>query len=603
MNITQLNRDELLGLLESIRSRDEAEEQRVRTSLAEKDRLLSNLELHQIELEVQNRELREAQRDLEESRNRYADLYDFAPVGYCSLDLDCVIRELNLTGASLLGCSRDELVGVPFLTAVHAADTNALARHFARCATAHDPVSDELKIFVRGQTREMQIISSRVFDWEGHSSGYRCVLHDISVRKAAEEERRRLLRWESRERSRLSLLDAAAHELFEAHDVESMVDALAFVARLAVPSLADFCVIYLADREELRGSCAVHRDEKEERELASRVRAVRLPLDDLTVSICRVVRDLRTTRFHASELPGVFEDSSGLGHPEWDESEVLVVPLRGRQHTLGVVCFGVSPGCALHEEHALALAKELATRCAFALENAMLVEDLQRAVQSRDALLAIVSHDLRSPLNAISLSARSMGTPHPDRERRGSKRHVDLILRSVQRMDQLIEDLLAAGNLETGQLGVCAELESLPHIVSDVCQLFGPSAQQKTLTLEHEVPEGLMVTVDRRRLVQVLSNLLGNAIKFSPHGATVRVAAQRQGTHVKVSVSDAGPGIPAHQRSRVFDRYWTGSPSKGGLGLGLYIARRLVEAQGGKLWLDNEDEPGCTFSFTLPGRT
>jgi signal transduction histidine kinase len=170
-------------------------------------------------------------------------------------------------------------------------------------------------------------------------------------------------------------------------------------------------------------------------------------------------------------------------------------------------------------------------------------------------------------------------------------------------MDQLIEDLLAAGNLETGQLGVCAELESLASIVSDVCQLFGPSAQQKALTLEPDVPEGVMVMVDRRRLVQVLSNLLGNAIKFSPQGATVRVAAQRQGSHVKVSVADAGPGIPAHQRSRVFDRYWTGSPSKGGLGLGLYIARRLVEAQGGRLWLDNEDEPGCTFSFTLPSPT
>ena len=108
MSLAHLNRDELLGLLETVLTRGEDEERRTRSNLAEKDRMLTELELHQVELEVQNGELRRAQRALEESRNRYADLYDFAPIGYYSLDESGVIRELNLTGAALLGRARDD---------------------------------------------------------------------------------------------------------------------------------------------------------------------------------------------------------------------------------------------------------------------------------------------------------------------------------------------------------------------------------------------------------------------------------------------------------------------------------------------------------------
>jgi PAS domain S-box-containing protein len=594
MNLTHLNREELLGILETVLLRGESEERITRKTLDDKDRLLSELEVHQVELEVQNRELREAQLALEESRNRYADLYDLAPIGYCSLDTGGVIREANLTAAKLLGRPRDELVGLS-LAIVTSLNADVLARHLAQSAACNDSVSAEFKLSVRGRALDIQLISARVFDWHGTLVGYRCVLNDISARNAVEEERRRLHRWENRERLRLSLLDAAAHELWQAADVAATIDALSFVARLMVPSLAEFCAIYLMDRENLKGSCAVHGDPEQERALAERVRAVGVHDSELSPRLAAVLRDCSMARLPGSDVPGITVCTAA------DSPLVLTIPLRGRQSTLGVMCFCVSHGGELEEEHGIALANELATRCALALENAMLLEDLQRAVRSRDALLAVVSHDLRSPLNAVALSARGMMPVSPGRERRRSRRQVDLILRSVQRMDQLIEDLLTAGNLENGELQITPADEKLADVVNDVCLLFEPSAQQKSIVTLQAVPADLTVFVDRRRLTQVLSNLVGNAIKFSPQGATVRVGATRGEHGLTVSVSDDGRGIPVHQRSRIFDRYWTGSPGKGGLGLGLYIARRLVEAQGGQLWLGaSESDRGATFCFTLP---
>jgi PAS domain S-box-containing protein len=229
------------------------------------------------------------------------------------------------------------------------------------------------------------------------------------------------------------------------------------------------------------------------------------------------------------------------------------------------------------------------------------INEQKRAIRTRDDILATVSHDLRNPLGNILLSAELL-------EEEGLEQDpglVDAIKRAANRMSTLIRDLLDITAVEGGELSLHRHPVQIGPLVAEAVSQQQQLARQKRVNL-CLVPSEVDVVVlcDQDRILQVFANLIGNALKFTPIGGTITVAHQIVGEEVTLTVADTGPGIPAAQQGRVFDRFWRDKESvNSGSGLGLAICRGIIEQHGGRIWVDGSVGPGATFVFTLPLRT
>jgi PAS domain S-box-containing protein len=237
-------------------------------------------------------------------------------------------------------------------------------------------------------------------------------------------------------------------------------------------------------------------------------------------------------------------------------------------------------------------------------ERERLLDETRSAVAARDRVLAVVSHDLRNPLNAIGLAAHPIARiPECDLPR--ARANAQRILNAARRMGAILSDLVDVSRIESGRLVLDAGDHDGVALVQEAVDMFAEIAASQQIALGTAVePLGAPVRCDRDRVLQVLSNLIGNALKFVTPPGDVEVGCARQGARGVFFVRDHGPGIRAEDLPRVFDRYWQGDGApmqkKQGLGLGLTICRELVDAQGGHIWAESELGRGAKFSFELP---
>jgi signal transduction histidine kinase len=216
-------------------------------------------------------------------------------------------------------------------------------------------------------------------------------------------------------------------------------------------------------------------------------------------------------------------------------------------------------------------------------------------------VLAIVSHDLRTPLNTISLGTSLLADASQPEESRTQV--LEIIKRAADRMERLIRDLQEVGRLQSGRtLRVEPRRIELSALLREACEALHIQSRAKEQEVACDLPEPpLFVRADPDRVCQVLGNLIGNAIKFTPRGGRIDLAAWREGRWVQVCVTDQGPGIPEADLPRVFEPYWQAeSTARLGAGIGLKIAKGLVEAHGGRIRVESKLGVGTTFSFTLP---
>ncbi|WP_235216680.1 PAS domain-containing sensor histidine kinase [Archangium violaceum] len=237
------------------------------------------------------------------------------------------------------------------------------------------------------------------------------------------------------------------------------------------------------------------------------------------------------------------------------------------------------------------------------LERERLLHEAQEAIRTRDDFLCVASHELKTPLTPLRLhlqrlqKKRASGQPLPPD-------FADKALVQVERLSGLISDMLDASQLEAGRLELEREPLPLQEVIHEALEAFRPASLQHPLEYEEQCTEALVIQGDRERLVQVLSHLLENARKYSPLKGPIRVTLTRNGAEAVVSVSDHGIGIPADQQAHLFERFFRARNAPisgfGGLGLGLYICRHLVERHGGRIWAESQNGLGTTFRFTLP---
>lgn len=748
MNFEQMSKEELVERLKRLGHSEVPEAQQ---------RLVNSLQVHEVELELQNRSLREMQRTLEESRARYAELFDAAPLAYFTFDEDGCVLEVNLAGAALVKAERSKLLGAPFISLVQLEEPSAFWAHLECCSQTRAQCVCELTLLGVDGKRSFEVVSTPVVDPSARVVAYRTAFTDITTHRharAAEERLRarleavddaalrvthalatphepteavlqtiteqatlltqadygalslgdrvivvppcpglegvlaiagelegrgqpaglpftdpplaslmgvpllfgeerlgrlyvankrdsagfspedqhslemlaervchaiqlaRLAEAQRRDRERLQLLSNTGRALASTLDPG---ETLAGAARLMVPTLADWALLHLCDGEHLRFACAAHRDPAKEEQLRQ-FHATFEPLvhgpAGLLAKVAGTVAPVLVAE-SAREHPVEGVDGLPLAHglQGLEVASCLGVPLLlGKRFVGTLFLHRGTPGRA-YDAHDLTLANELAFRVALALDHARLYQEAQAAVRSRDNVMAIVSHDLRNPLNAIALNLSLLTRPWAgDREggdRRKGRGQLESIKRSVQRVGRMVEDLLAASTIQAGHFSVRASPECPEVLLADLVQALEPMAAEQGITLEAAFPSSLPpVLCDRDRVLQVFGNLCGNALHVAPRGGFIRVSARLEegpstplgmNGFVCFRVSDTGPGMPTAQLASVFDRYWQAAPgSSSGVGLGLFIVKGIVEAHGGRVWAESPQGEGASFFFTLP---
>jgi signal transduction histidine kinase len=277
------------------------------------------------------------------------------------------------------------------------------------------------------------------------------------------------------------------------------------------------------------------------------------------------------------------------------------VPLVMRGQRLGALLLGSSTMSHVFGQRDLRLAEALADRAAVAIENARLYRASVYATQLRDQVLGVVAHDLRSPLSAILMQTAALKRQGQALERRSPK-PLELIHRAAMRMNRLIQDLLDVALMEGGQLTIERARLSAGGLIAEAVDMQRPLAAASSLECRVDVdPDVAAVWGDWNRLLQVFENLIGNAIKFTPPDGCITVGAVSRDHEVVFRVTDTGCGIAAENQSHVFDRFWQASRvGRLGAGLGLPITKGIVEAHGGRIWVESAVGSGSTFFFTIP---
>ncbi|HET9984732.1 MAG TPA: PAS domain S-box protein [Longimicrobiales bacterium] len=414
------------------------------------------------------------------------------------------------------------------------------------------------------------------------------VCRDISERKRLEEVQRFLA-----EASRTisgSLQDGAI---------------LRQIPALLVPRMADYCLIDLIDDAgEIRREVVFHRDPAKQELLEQ---SERYPPDrHRPVGIGRVLRTGEPEVVGEVTPAWLRAISQSEEHllllQEIGPRSVLIVPLRARGRIIGAITCAYTDSGRRYDEGDLAVAADLMERMALAIDNARLYQQVQQALRFRDEVLRVVAHDLRNPLHSIGLSAELLrdvmapGALPPTRPD-----PLQIIQRSVERANALIQDLLDVARMQAGKLTMAPQPTDARAMVDEAVHLQRAGAEQEGLTMELQVPDRLPpISADRGRMSQVFANVIGNAIKFTPAGGRVTVTAEPEDGVVRFTVADTGPGIPREGLPHLFEPFWQAAGAEEGAGLGLGIARGIVEAHGGHIWAESEEGAGTTIHFTVP---
>ena len=515
--------------------------------------------------------------------------------GIAALDADGRIEVVNATAARILGWAEEELVGRSF---------EELVRPHRRSGEPERAEDSPVAVLRHGRTAQGQDLwfhrkdgtelpvsyTSSAILRRGRIAGVVLTFQDFSAHVLAEEAER--------------FIASATEALTQSIEWERTLER---VARLAIPFLGDWCLVVLDDDRGLRAAAAAHVDPAIERAVGELLR--RYPIDrDAEHGVGRVVRTGTPELVPEIDLDA-FTADRGAGSEARSEilrrigtRSYMGVPLVAHGRTLGAIAFGISAGPRRYGERDLEVAHGLAARCALAIDNARLYRDSNEASRARDELLAVVSHDLRAPLAAVQLAAgvlaRRVGVEgSPD-----LMRVVDTVKRATARAARLVDDLVDSARLERGRLALQRSQYPAAALAREALAVAEPLAREHGVSLTLEAaPDSGAVDCDRHRVLQVLANLIGNALKVMPGGGAIRLGVRRERGEVVFEVADTGPGIAADDLPHVFDRYWrSAGASYEGSGLGLAIARGIVEAHGGEIRVRSAPGEGATFTFTLP---
>jgi len=455
-------------------------------------------------------------------------------------------------------------------------------------------------------------------DDNGEFLGYIGSCVDVTDRREAEQQKLEMAAEHAAfvavTESEKALRQSEARERFLAHVSQIMSahldyqTALRALVDLIVPALADLCFFdNAADDGSLGRRAWKHVDADREKWLAEKVAS-----GVIQSSSSESARRLR--QGEAELVPDVNEawiaaTATSPAHEEFLRElqlrSLMRIPIRDGEGLLGVLSLARINDGRPYTDADLNLAISIGGRLTATLRNARLYSELQQAVRMRDEVTSIVSHDLRNPVHTVRMASSMLLDIGDSMDSEAGRKNLTVIQRSALNMSRLLDDLLDVAKSEAGSFSIEATATDVGSIIFTTVEQFRLQAVERGIELSAAIPEALPpAQADGARVAQVLSNLTGNALKFTPQGGEVRLSATVAGDEIIIAVADTGVGIAAENVAHVFDRFWQAKrASRASAGLGLAIAKSIVEAHGGRIWVESTEGRGTTFQFTLPVET
>ena len=507
--------------------------------------IVYELQVHQIELEMQNEELRRTQSELQESQNKYLGLYNSAPTGYFTLDGNGVILEVNTTGAELLGIEKPKLLMTNFTHLIAPASQDEFYLHCKKLFKTAARQNCEITLLETDGSplyaHIESIISTHV---SGNLNQHRMIVIDVSERKQAENELRKFKTISDKAGYGITIVDLEGNN--------SYVN-------------ASFARMHGYTPDEVIGKhLSIFHTEQQ------------------MANVNRLIEQLH-------------REGSYIAEEVWHKRKD------------GVEFPTLMSGTLLRDENEAPLfmagtAIDITERKR-AEEKVKEVETLKEIERLRTELLANISHELRTPLSSIK-GFSTMLLEYDKRlsvkEKRSFLKTIDL---ATDRLIELIDQLLDMSRLDAGILEIENKSTNINKLIRDVVN----EAQVRSADhiFQLDLPRNLpRINIDVRCIRQVLENLINNAVKYSKANTEIKIAAQCDVHELLISIADKGIGIPQKELPRVFDRFFRSKKSqverKKGVGLGLSICKSLVEAEGGRIWIESEEGKGSVCYFTLP---
>jgi PAS domain S-box-containing protein len=513
--------------------------QQLQAAHAERGRLLAHERLVREQVEFANAQLRE-------SEERFRLTVDNAPIGMALVTLDGRFVRVNQVFCEITGYSAEELMTLTYQDITHPDDLETDAGVVGQLARGEIPRYQREKRYIRkdGAVVVVMLSASVLRGADGVPRYYVSQMEDVTKRKQAEDS--------------LRLSEAKFS---------------------GIVSIASDAIITVDDQQRI----TIFNDGAEQIFGYTKQEMLGAPLDPLIPE--------RFRAGHRAHIEG-FARGAVSARPMGARREIYGLRKNGKEFPAEASISKVVVGGATFFSVVL---RDVTDRKE--AEAALL-----RAVVARDQVLGIVAHDLRNPLHTIIMQAGLLERPEPEPERRDQTPRL-VIARSASRMNRLIQDLLDVALVEAGELKVERAPLSATDLARDAVESEKPLAAESGLELDLEgTGDAPKVLGDRNRLLQVFDNLIGNAIKFTPKGGRITVGVRPGENEVVFSVADTGRGISPDHTPHVFDRFWQAATraKRLGAGLGLPITRGLVEAHGGRIWVESTVGRGSTFFFTIP---
>jgi PAS domain S-box-containing protein len=547
-------------------------------------RLVHELEVHQIELEMQNEELCRAREELEVSRNKYAELYDFAPVGYFTFDALGLIRGGNLAGAQLLGIERRLLAGKPFVG-------------FIADAEGKETFAGHLESVVQGQGMQRCEIRLRRKDGTVIHGQIQSVTVDTS---------------ESQDGYILSsIVDGTVGKQLEAEIQDAREYAESIIQTMRRPLMVlDSELKILSANQSFYYTFKTGPEET--------IGKFVYDLGDRQWDIPRLRELLEEILHHNTGFNSyeVEHDFPAIGNKIILLNARRIFRKKSGSHILLLAMEDITERKQLAEQllHAhdkLALivqerTRELARSNVQQQELSVINRRLAELSRAKSDFLANMSHELRTPLNSVIGFSEVLQDQLYGPINEKQQEYVNNILTSGRHLLSLINDILDLSKVESGKMELEPSDFPLRELLNTSLMMLKQKAQKGGITLHLELAPQADVSIlaDQRKLKQIMFNLVSNAVKFTPAGGAVDVSAQRDGDFIEITVADTGVGIRKEDIPKLFQAFTQlESPyTKGyeGTGLGLALTRRLVELHGGRIWLESEFGTGSRLRFTIP---
>lgn len=505
--------------------------------------------------------------------------------------LDGTITSWNRAAEKLYGYSADDVVGRSvrmIFPQEKAAELLGILEKLKRGERIER--YETVRVRKDGSRAHVVLCIYPIRDADGEIRGATAIARDITARKRAEGAQR--------------FLAEAAAALSTSLDYEKTLDS---IAELAVPTLADVCVVDMIEDHSLRQRSTAQAGAAYDECLRSIQSRYTLDTDSpqpiwdvLRTGVSRLVNDVPDT-----QLPSEHVDVEALrSMRDVGVESCMVVPLVIRGRPAGAISFMSVDPRHRYSKDDLALADEFAARAAVAVDNARLYRDAKEAVKARDEFLSVAAHELKTPMTSlrgfVQLAIRQLdrdGTPDPMQVRQALR----VIDQQSRKLSNLISQLLDVSRLEAGRLSLERQVVDIGKLVEGVVEAVMASSTEHAILVR--IPVTVLALVDPLRVEQVAINLLDNAIRYSPAGSLIDVeVSQPSRDTVRLSVRDHGPGIPPEFRDQIFTRFnHTQSTDRvGGMGLGLYISREIVQLHGGEIVAEFPEDGGTRFVVALP---